>query len=33
MVLSLLKIKNSYYFWNDMVHLNDFNVKNVKVVR
>ena len=34
MVLESLKIKNtSYYFWNDMVYLDDFDVKLVKVVR
>ena len=34
MVVKSLKIKNkSYYFWGDMVHLDDFDVKLVKVVR
>ena len=34
MVVKSLKIKNkSYYFWDDMVYLNDFDVKLVKVVR
>ena len=34
MVVESLKIKNiSYYFWNDMVYLDDFDVKLVKVVR
>ena len=32
MVLESLKIKNkSNYFWDDMVYLNDFDVKLVKV--
>ena len=34
MVVESLKIKNtSYYFWNDMVYLDDFDVELVKVVR
>ena len=34
MVVESLKIKNtSYYFWNDMVYLDDFDVKLVKVAR
>ena len=34
MVFESLKIKNtSYYFWNDLVHLDDSDVKLVKVVR
>ena len=34
MVAESLKIKNtSYYFWNDIVYLDDFDVKLVKVVR
>ena len=34
MVVESLKIKNtSYYFWNAMVYLDDFDVKLVKVVR
>ena len=34
MVFEPLKIKNtSYYFWNDMVYLDDFDIKLVKVVR
>ena len=34
MVVKSLKIKNkSYYFWDDIVYLNDFDVKLVKVVR
>ena len=34
MVVDSLKIKNtSYYFWNDMFYLDDFDVKLVKVVR
>ena len=34
MVVKSLKIKNkSYYFWDDMVYLDDFDVKLVKVVR
>ena len=32
-VVESLKIKNKYYFWDDMVYLDDFNVKLVKVVR
>ena len=33
-VVESLKIKNtSYYFWNDIVYLDDFDVKLVKVVR
>ena len=33
-VVESLKIKNkSYYFWDDMVYLDDFNVKLVKVFR
>ena len=33
MVLESLKIKNrSNYFWDDMVYLDDFNVKDLKVV-
>ena len=34
MVVESLKIKNTtYYFWNDMVYSDDFDVKLVKVVR
>ena len=34
MIVESLKIKNtSCYFWNDMVYLDDFDVKLVKVVR
>ena len=34
MVVESLKIKSkSYYFWDDMVSLDDFDVKLVKVVR
>ena len=34
MVVKSLKIKSkSYYFWDDMVYLDDFDVKLVKVVR
>ena len=34
MVVESLKIKNkSNYFWDNMVYLDDFNVKLVKVVR
>ena len=34
MVLESLKIKSkSNYFWDDMVYLDDFDVKFVKVVR
>ena len=34
MVVESLKIKSkSNYFWNDMVYLDDLNVKLVKVVR
>ena len=34
MIVESLKIKNtSCYFWNDMVYLDDFGVKLVKVVR
>ena len=34
MVVKSLRIKNhSYYFWDDMVYLKDFDVRNVKVVR
>ena len=34
MVVESLKIKStSYYFWSDMVYLDDFDVKLIKVVR
>ena len=34
MVVNSLKIKSkSDYFWNDMVYLDDFDVKLIKVVR
>ena len=34
MVVESLKIEiKSNYFWNDMVYLDDFDVKLVKVVR
>ena len=34
MVLESLKIKStSNYFWDNMIHLDDFDVKLVKVVR
>ena len=34
MVVNSLKIKSkSNYFWNDMVYLDDFDVKLIKVVR
>ena len=34
MVVESLKIKHTfYYFWNDMVYSDDFDVKIVKVVR
>ena len=34
MIAESLKIKNeSYYFWDDMVYLDDFDVNLVKVVR
>ena len=34
MVIKSLKIKNkSYYFWNEMVYLNNFNVNIVKIVK
>ena len=34
MVVESLKLKStSYYFWNDMVYLDDFDVELVKVVR
>ena len=34
MVVESLKIKNeSYYFWDDMVYLDEFDVNLVKVVR
>ena len=34
MVVELLKIKNkSNYFWDNMVYLDDFALKLVKVVR
>ena len=34
MVVELLKIKiTSYYFWNDMVYLDDFDIKLIKVAR
>ena len=33
MVVKSLGIKNhSYYFWDDMVYLKDFDIRNVKVV-
>ena len=32
MVVESLKIKNtSYYFWNDMVYLDDFDVDLIKI--
>ena len=34
MVTKSLEIKNhSYYFWNDMIHLQDFNGNLIKIVR
>ena len=34
MVIKSLKIKNkSYYFWNDIVFLDDFDMKYVKIVK
>ena len=34
MVIKSLEIKNhSYYFWNDMVYLQDFNGNLIKIVR
>ena len=34
MVIKSLKIKNkSYYFWNEMVYLNNFNANIVKIVK
>ena len=34
MVVESLKIKNeSYNFWNDIIYLDDFDVKLVKVVQ
>ena len=34
MVADSLKIKNeSYYYWDDMVYLDDFNVDLIKIVR
>ena len=34
MVIKSLKIKSkSYYFWNDIVFLNDFDIKFVKIVK
>ena len=34
MVVEWLKIKNSsYYFWNDMVYLDDFDENLIKIVR
>ena len=34
MVVKSLKLKStSYYFWNDIIYLDDFDVKLVKVVR
>ena len=34
MVVESLKIKNeSYYFWNDIIYLDDFDVKLVKAVK
>ena len=34
MVVESLKIKSeSYYYWNDMVYLDDFNVDLIKIVR
>ena len=34
MVVESLKIKNeSYYYWDDMVYLDDFNVDLIKIVR
>ena len=34
MVIKSLKIKNkSYYFWNDIVFLDDFDIKFVKIVK
>ena len=34
MIVASLKIKNeSYYYWDDMVYLDDFNVDLIKIVR
>ena len=34
MVIKSLKIKNqSYYFWNDIIFLDDFDIKFVKIVK
>ena len=34
MVVKDLKIKNSsYYYWNDMIYLDDFDVNLIKIVR
>ena len=34
MVVKLLEIKNhSYYFWNDIIHLKDFDVNLIKIVK
>ena len=34
MAVESLKIKNkSYYFWDDMVYLDDFDVNLVKIIR
>ena len=34
MVVESLKIKNkSYYFWDDMVYLDDFDEKLIKAVK
>ena len=34
MVVESLKIKNtSYYFWNDIVYLDDFDVDLIKIVK
>ena len=34
MVIESLKIKSrSYYFWNDIIYLNDFDINLVKIVK
>ena len=34
MVIKSLKIKNqSYYYWNDIIFINDFNIKYFKIAK
>ena len=34
MVIKSLKIKNqSYYYWNDIIFINDFDIKFLKITK